>query len=184
MLRKDNTNEWHLDNTFYGICQIAADLNGFSNISLHTWTTNDTTYYVDAVIFSWLGHFTKLTNFMDGNVTVDGGTTCTLVLKGSGQGTNEFSQLHFYNKDGSNDGPQVAGKISTTGNSAGVDSHLNFYVANSKIKKFYFLFFSFFVFLFFSFFFFFFKFYTNLLLNLQILIVSHGSLSPQFLSKT
>ena len=66
-----------------------------------------------------------------GTVTIDGGATSTLVLEGTAQSYNEFAQIHFYNKDGSLDGPQVAGKISMSGNNSGVNSHLNFYVADS-----------------------------------------------------
>ena len=63
-------------------------------------------------------------------LTVDGGTS-VIRIAGSGQDSNEFSSLEFYNKDGSLDGPQVAGKISMTGNASGVNSYLNFYTADS-----------------------------------------------------
>tara|TARA_R110000737_G_scaffold46016_1_gene66079 strand:- start:86 stop:964 length:879 start_codon:yes stop_codon:yes gene_type:complete len=66
------------------------------------------------------------------NLDVTGAGGGTIRISGSGQGSNEFSKLEFYNYDGSLDGPQVAGKISMTGNSSGVNSDLNFYTAASN----------------------------------------------------
>jgi hypothetical protein len=65
-------------------------------------------------------------------LTVDGGSASVIRIAGIGQDSNEFSSLEFYNNDGSLDGPQVAGKISMTGNASGVNSSLDFYTALSS----------------------------------------------------